>query len=201
MNYLAHAYLSFGHPEVLTGNMISDFVKGKQKFGFSDNIQKGITIHRAIDAFTDAHPVTKAAKQLFRPQYGLYAGAFIDIVYDHFLAADSSQFGKEGLLHFSETTYALLDRYEPVFPLRFRNMFPYMKKQNWLFNYQYKHAIQNSFIGLVHPAAYLTQSDTAFNIFEQHYGSFHKYYIDFFPEIKTFAWEQFVAAFPGYESQ
>ncbi|MGN6437916.1 MAG: ACP phosphodiesterase [Agriterribacter sp.] len=201
MNYLAHAYLSFGHPEVLVGNMISDFVKGKQKFAFSQNIQKGIAIHRAIDAFTDAHSVTKAAKALFRPQYGLYAGAFIDIVYDHFLAADSSQFGKEGLLQFSERTYALLDRFEPVFPPRFRSMFPYMKQQNWLFNYQYKQGIQNSFRGLVHRAAYLTDSSAAFEIFEQHYRSFHKYYIDFFPEIKTFAWQQFVEAFPDYEAR
>ena len=31
VNYLAHAYLSFGDPEILTGNLISDFVKGKKK--------------------------------------------------------------------------------------------------------------------------------------------------------------------------
>ena len=31
MNYLAHAYLSFGDPDILAGNMISDFVKGKKK--------------------------------------------------------------------------------------------------------------------------------------------------------------------------
>lgn len=30
MNYLAHAFLSFNHQPILTGNMISDFVKGKQ---------------------------------------------------------------------------------------------------------------------------------------------------------------------------
>lgn len=30
MNYLAHAYLSFDEPEILVGNMISDFVKGKK---------------------------------------------------------------------------------------------------------------------------------------------------------------------------
>lgn len=200
MNYLAHAYLSFGHPEVLVGNMISDFVKGKQKFDFSENIQKGIAIHRDIDAFTDTHEVTKAAKQLFRPRYGLYAGAFMDIVYDHFLAADEKQFEK-GLLQFSVDTYALLDNYEPVFPLRFKAMFPYMKKQNWLFGYQYNQGIQNSFRGLVHRAAYITESETAFGIFEQHYHTFHNYYIDFFPEIKTFAWKQFATAFPGYNAQ
>ncbi len=34
MNYLAHAYLSFNDPEILVGNMISDFVKGKKKFDY-----------------------------------------------------------------------------------------------------------------------------------------------------------------------
>ena len=34
MNFLAHAFLSFNDPDILTGNMISDFVKGKQKFDF-----------------------------------------------------------------------------------------------------------------------------------------------------------------------
>ncbi len=34
MNYLAHAYLSFGDPDILAGNMISDFVKGKKKFDY-----------------------------------------------------------------------------------------------------------------------------------------------------------------------
>jgi len=29
MNFLAHAYLSFYNPPVLVGNMIADFVKGK----------------------------------------------------------------------------------------------------------------------------------------------------------------------------
>ena len=36
MNYLAHAYLSFNDPEILVGNMISDFVKGKKK---ADNVE------------------------------------------------------------------------------------------------------------------------------------------------------------------
>ena len=62
MNYLAHAYLSFNEPEILVGNMISDFVKGKKRFDFSENIQKGIMLHRNIDTFTDEHEVTKKAK-------------------------------------------------------------------------------------------------------------------------------------------
>ena len=39
MNYLAHAYLSFGNEDILVGNMISDFVKGKKKYDYSITIQ------------------------------------------------------------------------------------------------------------------------------------------------------------------
>ncbi len=92
MNYLAHAYLSFNQPAILTGNMISDFVKGKKKYDFSSEIQKGIALHRAIDEFTDFHPVTQIAKSYFKQAYRLYAGAFVDVVYDHFLANDPDQF-------------------------------------------------------------------------------------------------------------
>jgi len=88
LNYLAHAYLSFDQPEIIVGNLISDFVKGKKKFDYPPGIQKGIALHRAIDTFTDSHPATKEAKEVFRPHYRLYAGAFIDVAYDHFLAND-----------------------------------------------------------------------------------------------------------------
>ena len=66
MNFLAHAILSFNDPDILTGNMISDHVKGKSQYDFSPGIQKGIRLHRAIDRFTDLHPVTKAAKIYYR---------------------------------------------------------------------------------------------------------------------------------------
>ena len=65
MNYLAHSYLSFNQPEILVGNMISDFVKGKKKFTYPSDIQNGIVLHRAIDEFTDAHPATKKQKSFF----------------------------------------------------------------------------------------------------------------------------------------
>ncbi|MFM7357424.1 MAG: hypothetical protein ACKO1T_02505 [Sediminibacterium sp.] len=42
MNFLAHAVLSMNDPEILTGNMISDHVKGRKQYDFSPDIQKGI---------------------------------------------------------------------------------------------------------------------------------------------------------------
>ena len=65
MNFLAHAYLSFNHPDILVGNMISDFVKGSARFSYPEGVQKGIRIHRDIDRFTDFHPAVKEAKKHF----------------------------------------------------------------------------------------------------------------------------------------
>jgi acyl carrier protein phosphodiesterase len=96
MNYLAHAYLSFEITDITVGNMISDFVKGKQKFDYPFAIQQGITLHRAIDSFTDSHAVTREAKSFFRDPYRLYAGPLVDVAYDHFLANDPLRFPETG---------------------------------------------------------------------------------------------------------
>lgn len=187
MNYLAHAYLSFNHPGVLAGNMISDYVKGKSKFNYEPFVLNGIMLHRAIDAFTDLHPATKQAKQCFRPRYGLYAGAFMDVVYDHFLANDEKEFPGDSLMTFSEQTYTLLDPFETIFPEKFRMLYPGMKKYNWLYNYKYRQAIDKSFHNVVYRAAYLTEAISAFRIFEEHYEELQKGYEEFFPEVKEFA--------------
>ena len=188
MNYLAHAHLSFGRPQILVGNMISDFVKGKKQFDYSLPIQKGIRLHRSIDSFTDEHPVTKEMKQVFRPAYGLYAGAFTDIVYDYFLANDKNEFASDTALEeFSYETYAILEDHLTGLPLIFQQMFPYMKSHNWLYNYRNLWGIQKSFAGMTHRAKYITESATAFTIFENNLQAMKKYYDEFFPLLKNHA--------------
>lgn len=193
MNYLAHAYLSFGHPGVLTGNMISDFVKGKKKFDYPSEVQQGIALHRAIDRFTDEHEATREAKAVFRPVYRLYSGAFVDVVYDHFLASDESEFTEEQLFDFSKNTYAELDRQEAWMPDRFARMFPYMKQQNWLFNYRSRWGIKKSMGGLVRRAAYMDDYQSAYDIFEEYYQLLEDCYRHFWAQVKPFAQNEFDA--------
>lgn len=191
MNYLAHAYLSFYEPEITVGNVISDFVKGKKKFDFSPGIQNGITLHRAIDEFTDNHEATLSAKQFFRPDYRLYSTAFIDIVYDHFLANDPNEFaGPDALFTFSQVTYRVLEGYESVFPVGFMMMFPFMQQHNWLYNYRLAEGIRKSFGGLVRRARYLQNAEPAFRVFEENYEVLKQCYTHFFPSLKHFAAQQ-----------
>jgi acyl carrier protein phosphodiesterase len=191
MNFLAHAYLSFHHDEVLIGNMISDFVKGNKKLLYDSNIQNGITLHRLIDAFTDTHEATQHAKTFFRQAVGLYAGAFVDVVYDHFLATDTAQFADAGQLSsFTKQVYHTLYRYESVLPYTFRSMLPYMRNDDWLFNYRFKAGIEKSFEGVVRRARYLHNSVAAYQAFENHYDALQQCYNLFFGNVKSYAAQQ-----------
>ena len=189
MNYLAHAYLSFNQPDILAGNMISDFVKGKKKYNYSPGIQRGIALHRAIDEFTDNHPATKTARKFFQSSYGLYSAVFMDVVYDHFLATDPEEFTDASLNEFSINTYGLLDAYENIFPDKFRIIYPYMKQYNWLYNYKNTIGIRRSFEGISYRALYISESSTAFGLFNENYGELQKYYAAFFPSLKKFAFD------------
>ena len=188
VNYLAHAYLSFGIPDVVVGNLISDFVKGKKQLDYPDSIRKGITLHRAIDTFTDTHPVTRHAKAYFRPVYGHYSGALIDVAYDHFLANDPGAFPAEtALTAFARQTYRQLATRESLFPERFARMFPYMRDQDWLYHYRYKEGIFNSFAGLARRAAYMPPPRQACELFETHFTDLEACYREFFPLLRDFA--------------
>lgn len=191
MNFLAHAYLSFDHAEILVGNMISDFVKGKKKFDYSEGIRQGITLHRYIDTFTDEHAATKEAKKYLKPAVGLYAGAFVDVAYDHFLANDLNEFTDASLRDQAKNTYSILSKYNDFLPVTFQNMLPFMQSQNWLYNYKSLSGTQNSFGGVVRRASYLYSSMEVFDLFQKHYYSLHKCYKDFFPFVKEFAILQF----------
>ena len=192
LNYLAHAYLSFHHPEILVGNMISDFVKGKKQFDYPVNIQKGIRLHRAIDTFTDQHPVTKKAKEYFKPAVGSYAGAFMDIVYDHFLALDINEFSDSSLQNFAKEVYRQLEANQAFLEATFALLLPYMSSQNWLYNYRYKEGMNKSFGGLVRRAKYLSTSAPAYEVFLENYTALRGHYHDFFPDVKKYALSQFI---------
>jgi acyl carrier protein phosphodiesterase len=193
MNFLAHAYLSFGNEAIVTGNIISDFVKGKAQYEYPPEIQQGIRLHRAIDAFTDAHAATKEAMDFFKAPYRLYSGAIVDILYDHFLACDETIFPDEQLLSFSQEVYAMLEARAAYLPPLFAHVFGYMKSENWLWNYRTEAGIHRSLKGLARRAAYLTEGETAFALFQQHYTDLEACYRNFMTDVKTFTKQQIMA--------
>ncbi len=190
MNFLAHAYLSFDQKEILVGNMISDFVKGKTQYQFIAGIQNGIKLHRSIDAYTDAHPLIKEAKELFRKDYRLYSGPIVDILLDHYLANNPDYFNPLSLQLFTKSVYKILEEYTAHLPLRFVSVLSYMKVEDWLFNYQYQHGIERSIRGMVRRSSFLYDSSKAVELFHTHYDDLKSLSALFIKDVKMHAKEQ-----------
>lgn len=131
------------------------------------------------------------AKEIFRPDYRLYSGAIMDVVYDHFLATDENEFSENSLLTFSLQTYAVLEKYAMWLPEEFNRMFPYMKAQNWLFHYRTRAGTGKGLQGLARRALYLSEGHTAYQLFEQNYQLLQYYYRQFWADVRRHAEQQF----------
>ena len=186
MNFLAHSYLSFSE-EQLVGNMTADFVKNRDVARLPESIQKGIKLHRAIDTFTDTHPLKHEAKAPFRPLVRLYSGAFVDVAFDYFLANDTTENSQREWQEHSQRVYAVLRRYEEFLPEVFKKVLDKMQQDDWLYNYRNEWGIEYSFRNVVNKAQFLDKTTNVFPAFLANKDFLREKYEIFFPEIKSFA--------------
>ena len=136
MNFLAHIHLSGENEFIKIGNFMADGVRGKQYENFPQEIQKGILLHRAIDTFTDAHPIFRQSTKRLHSRYHHYAGVIVDMYNNHFLAKNWENHSSENLENYSNRFYqSLLDNHTLLTP-KTQNLLPYMMKYNWLVSYQ-----------------------------------------------------------------
>jgi acyl carrier protein phosphodiesterase len=94
MNFLAHLYLSGDDPELLVGNLMGDFVKGRLEGRFPPGIERGIALHRRIDSFAAGNHNFLLSKRRIEPSFGLYRAVLVDLYYDHFLAIDWNEYAE-----------------------------------------------------------------------------------------------------------
>ena len=122
----------------MIGNFIADFVKGKKKNEYPDEIRKGIELHRFIDHFTDHHEVVLNSIRRILQRQEKYSGVVVDILYDHFLAANFNRYSQMPLQDFSKQTYRVLQENWNFLPSGVHHFLPFMIERNWLLNYATK---------------------------------------------------------------
>ncbi len=101
MNLLAHALLANGDPDRIVGQLCGDFVRGSHLDAFPATIQAGIRCHRAVDSYTDKHPINLEARNLFEKPHRRFAGIVVDVVYDHFLANEWQRYHDTALASYT----------------------------------------------------------------------------------------------------
>ena len=188
MNFLAHIYLSKDHPKIMVGNFIGDFVKGRHfSDQFEPEIVKGIELHRAIDEFTDHHPIVHQSKTRLRLKYRHYAGVIVDIFYDHFLSKYWHDYHVLPLAEFAANTYATLKDHHSILPEDVKTMLPYMIKDNWLVNYGHLHGIGQALKGISRRTRYDSKMNESVHELEEFYEEFKTEFQSFFLDLNSHA--------------
>ena len=196
MNFLAHLFLS-GTPgpapyaDVLVGNFIADSVPGRQLENYPPAVQTGIRLHRAIDTFTDQHPVVRRSTLRLREAgYGKYAGVISDMFLDHFLARNFSDFSSETLPEFTQRVYALLTARQAEMPPRVQHFLPHLTQHNWLLHSAAPEGIARALGGLSRRATAGSGMETAVDERQANYVAYEADFREFFPQLQEFVAEE-----------
>jgi acyl carrier protein phosphodiesterase len=186
MNFLAHIYLSGDDDELKIGNFIADSVKGKTFIKYPERVRQGIVLHRAIDTFTDAHPVFRQSSQRLFPTYSHYSTVIVDILYDHFLAANWSSYSNTPLKTYVEDFYELLQNNLEILPKAVQHFLPYMIRDNWLLDYATVEGIGRILSQMNRRTKNRSRMDLAVRELDLYYAEFEKEFTIFFKDLREF---------------
>ena len=183
MNFLAHIYLSGDNDLIKIGNFMADGIRGKHYEYLPTEVQKGIVLHRAIDTYTDAHPIFRQSTKRLHHRYHHYAGVIVDVFYDHFLAKNWSNYSNEKLADFVERFYDSLETHRDILTEKTVHLKPYMIEHNWLVNYQYKNSIARILTQMDHRTKNVSQMQYAIEELEIYYDEFEGEFTTFFEDL------------------
>ena len=112
MNFLAHFHLAWPDPVLIAGGLEGDFFKGPLPGALSQGIARGVRLHRAIDAYTDAHPLIGQLRRDLPTGLRRYGGILIDLSFDHYLSRHWSHFSTVPRREFSDGVHHALTTHE-----------------------------------------------------------------------------------------
>ncbi len=186
MNFLAHIYLSGDDDDLKFGNFIGDWIKGKKYTKYSEEIQKGILLHRRIDSYTDSHPIVHKSIVRLRPAYRKYAGVAVDILYDHFLSANWSDYSSEPIESYVKQFHKLIIERFGKLPKKARRFaYPFIGNKRLIC-----YADLNCFEDVLNKMAIYTsmpdKAKEAMVIINENYDLFKEEFEAFFPDIKNY---------------
>jgi acyl carrier protein phosphodiesterase len=187
MNFLAHIYLSGDNDLIKIGNFMADGIRGKHFESYPLEIQKGIILHRAIDTFTDAHPIFRQSTKRLHEKYHHYAGVIVDVFYDHFLAKNWNKYSNENLDDFVARFYQSLHDNHINLSERTKGMMPYMIEHNWLVSYQTVEGINRILTQMDQRTKNESKMRFATNELSEFYPEFEEEFTNFFQELILFS--------------
>ncbi|MBI4945711.1 MAG: DUF479 domain-containing protein [Bacteroidetes bacterium] len=189
MNFLAHLYLSDNDDQLMIGNFIADSVKGSMFKNYPEGIAKGIKLHRAIDFYSDNHPVFLQSVIRLRPAYRKYAGVVVDIFYDHFLAKNWKDYSEKPLKQYADEVHSLMMKNIFIMPDNSLMFLKYAMRTNRMVSYATIEGIGETLYGMSRRTTFKSNMELSVNNLKENYPLFENEFREFFEEARMFAVE------------
>lgn len=189
VNHLAHFLLAENHAASRTGNFLGDFVTGRPETlleRLPRPIVAGIVRHRAIDAFTDYHPVTARLRTAISPERRRFAGAIVDVFHDHFLTLRWPEFSDQPLDGFAEACNGALLQHFDHLPPHLANSLGERMEARWLENYGSEEGLADVFTRMAARRPGFGPMAGAMDDFVKSRDIFAEGFALFFPELLRF---------------
>ena len=125
MNFLFHLYLSGNDQELLVGNFMGDFVKGRLSQGdYPPKILDGLLLHRKIDSFAQVNSSFQTSRRRLPERFGLYRGILVDMFYDHFLASQWSTWSRRSFEEYLHWVRIVVNHHLDLMPDQLQEFCP-----------------------------------------------------------------------------
>jgi acyl carrier protein phosphodiesterase len=174
MNYLGHIFLSGENDQLMVGNFIADYVKGKKYLEYPPEVQKGILLHRSIDHFTDNNIHWQSIREMIRPVYHRYAGITSDIFIDHFLASRWNVYSSNQLKIYVKWVHAVFLRNYSILPERVKGFLAYLIQHKRLLSYSEINGIEESLYIMSLRSSLPDETAIAIQLLKERYAEFEE---------------------------
>ncbi|MCH7881237.1 MAG: DUF479 domain-containing protein [Proteobacteria bacterium] len=184
MNYFAHLYLSQPTVASTVGNLLGDFARGVDVQALPEAVQAGLQNHRAIDRYTDSHPIILELKKGFSPRRRRFAGIALDVYFDHLLMNHWSTFDSRPIDEVIQAFYARMLEGQALMPnARMRRTTRRMVEYDWFGSYAEIDSIADALDRIASRIRFENQFANVIEDIEHNRESLQQGFLAYFPQL------------------
>jgi acyl carrier protein phosphodiesterase len=186
MNHFAHLVLSQPTVESTVGNLLGDFARGVDQGKLPLAVRAGLENHRAVDRFTDSHPLVVEIKKCFSPQRRRFAGIALDMYFDHLLINDWDQFEQGTSEQIIKIFYQRMKAGRSLMPGRNMQLVTgRMIEYDWFGRYRETESIAKALDRVAGRIRFTNNFNNAIEDLQFNHDEIRATFFEFYPQLKT----------------
>ena len=191
MNHFAHLVLAQSTVESTVGNLLGDFARGLDQASLPAAVQAGLLNHRAVDRFTDAHPLVLEMKRSFGARRRRFAGIALDIYFDHLLINHWDRFEERSLEDLIAGLYQRMDEGQKMMPHNdMQRVTQRMIEYDWFGSYRDIDAVAEALDRVAGRIRFANDFDNAIEDLQHSHEMILQGFLEFYPQLQRHVTEQ-----------